>query len=451
VIKQFVDAFKTREYGFNFFPVLGLIIASLLSEGVRVIFFALKSLAQPGRMTIYHPNPINVFYPLFFGLCLVWLAQVINDDSLFPVFFGLAYVVIGLLNRLIGYGFYGYGNSFYENIRLSAHLFNVRSLTGSFFYALVVALGLVILYIIFKRLDYAILLAFPAGEVLSSLFYMAANVVTGGKLYFEADWFFLSLIEGVLSGLFFYLGYVYYMRARGWRVRGAEFRPTGEETTPQTKLLSKKFYAGFLSASILLDLIFLFLILSFYNFRRMQFRPEGATLQGHWLEGFIIPILVLAVLNLLFSAVIYVLFILRMWTALQDGRAGTSPAMAAGFLFIPVFNLYWLFKVFYGFAQDHNALVDRHRLNVPKRPAGLYLVLSILSVANVLTLPLYGLTDNWAPESVGFAVLILISILQAAVALAVVYLTCQAVNRIPAAIYSRGPAAGASGPFPAGA
>ena len=441
MVKQFVDHFKIKEFGFNFFPVLGLIIAWVLTDCVRLAYFTLRNLVLKGHTITYHPNPVNVLYPLLFGLCLLWLVHAVKEDFYFPVIFGLAYMAVGLLIRLIGYHSYAYGESFYESVRLTAYLFNVRTLLGGFLYALAVGLGLVILYSLFKRLDYAILVAFPAGEFISYFFNVVVEIIAGGKFTFEADWFFLGLAEGVLYGLFFYVGYILYMRARGWRVIGTKFEHTGEETAPRTNLLSRKVFFGLISALTLLELAIVFAFLSFNNFRQMQIRLNNPVFQRHGLETLVIPLLALALLILAILAVVYVLFILRKWTALQDGQTGTSPAMAAGFLFIPVFNLYWVFKVFYGFAQDHNALIDRHRLNVPKLPWALYITMSILVVANVLTLPLYGFTQDMPLDSLAFQVLVLVSILQVTVTLAMVYLTCQAVNRIPAEFYRRGPAA----------
>jgi hypothetical protein len=42
-----------------------------------------------------------------------------------------------------------------------------------------------------------------------------------------------------------------------------------------------------------------------------------------------------------------------------------TPGKAVGFLFIPLFNLYWMWQVFYGWAKDYNLYVGRHRISAP--------------------------------------------------------------------------------------
>jgi len=64
---------------------------------------------------------------------------------------------------------------------------------------------------------------------------------------------------------------------------------------------------------------------------------------------------VFLVCGLLIELVLYY----RMWAAIQDNEASCSPAKAIGFLFIPVFNIYWALYMFTGFAEDYNAFKQR--------------------------------------------------------------------------------------------
>lgn len=71
----------------------------------------------------------------------------------------------------------------------------------------------------------------------------------------------------------------------------------------------------------------------------------------------------------------------RMWTAIQGGRARTTPGKAVGYLFVPFYNFYWVFQAFPGWAQDYNLTVREHGLAVPRMPEGLattYCVLLII-------------------------------------------------------------------------
>lgn len=47
---------------------------------------------------------------------------------------------------------------------------------------------------------------------------------------------------------------------------------------------------------------------------------------------------------------------------------------------LPFFNLYWVFPVWYGFARDYNAYLQRHGLAVRPLPTTLYLAHAILMV-----------------------------------------------------------------------
>lgn len=82
-------------------------------------------------------------------------------------------------------------------------------------------------------------------------------------------------------------------------------------------------------------------------------------------------------------------FVHRMWSALPG--AGISPRRAIGLLFVPVFNLYWIARVFCGFARAANGILEpsgRGRL-----PLGLFAVfsetcaLALVGAAVTLALP----------------------------------------------------------------
>ena len=71
--------------------------------------------------------------------------------------------------------------------------------------------------------------------------------------------------------------------------------------------------------------------------------------------------------------------IYKMWAAIQDGHARTTPGKAVGFMFIPLFNIYWFVQVFYGWAKDYNSFLDRHQLNAPKVSENVFLTYVISS------------------------------------------------------------------------
>lgn len=85
--------------------------------------------------------------------------------------------------------------------------------------------------------------------------------------------------------------------------------------------------------------------------------------------GFLIP----AMLSAFFSVVVLFMFIYRMWESIQDGHARMTPGKAVGFMLIPFFNLYWMFPVYQGFAQDYNQYIARRQLNLPRLDEQLFL------------------------------------------------------------------------------
>ncbi len=78
----------------------------------------------------------------------------------------------------------------------------------------------------------------------------------------------------------------------------------------------------------------------------------------------------------------YVL-IYKMWGAIQDGQARTTPDKAIGFMFIPFFNYFWIFQIWPGYATDFNNFVDRHRVQTPKLSQGLILATMFIPLVNV--------------------------------------------------------------------
>jgi len=82
----------------------------------------------------------------------------------------------------------------------------------------------------------------------------------------------------------------------------------------------------------------------------------------------------------------------RAWRSIQDGYARTTPGKAVGLMFVPLFNYYWVFQSFWGFAKDYNAHLDRCRSSLPRITTWPYLVFAISFVGlSALAAPLVGL------------------------------------------------------------
>ena len=70
---------------------------------------------------------------------------------------------------------------------------------------------------------------------------------------------------------------------------------------------------------------------------------------------FIIVAIVLSVLTFVFGCLI----LHKLWSLIPTHKARTTPGQAVGFLFIPLFDLYWVFIAIYGLAKALNAETGR--------------------------------------------------------------------------------------------
>ncbi|MCU0795241.1 MAG: GYF domain-containing protein [Akkermansiaceae bacterium] len=82
------------------------------------------------------------------------------------------------------------------------------------------------------------------------------------------------------------------------------------------------------------------------------------------------------------SSILGMMYLHRAWTCIQPGKmARCTPGKAVGFLFIPFFNLYWIFVAWKGLAEDWNRTVSSHDdlKAAPRFSEGLFLALCILT------------------------------------------------------------------------
>lgn len=128
------------------------------------------------------------------------------------------------------------------------------------------------------------------------------------------------------------------------------------------------------------------------------------------------PLAFLALLFYVPGIIVLCFFIYRMWAAIQDGETRTTPGLAVGLIFVPLFNFYWVFRVYPGFAAEYNAYAARNGLSVPALPRAPYAVLAVCSVLGII--PYLGILS-------GLVGLILLGV--------VISVTCDAVNRLATA------------------
>lgn len=164
--------------------------------------------------------------------------------------------------------------------------------------------------------------------------------------------------------------------------------------------LSKSFYLGSIAGGLV---VYVLLIIVSVASSASRNREAG------------ILFLVLAALAGLYAVIVWLVLIYNMWAAIQDGQARTTPGKAVGFLFIPFYNLYWIFQAIHGFAKDYNSYIQRHSVTVPPLSEGLFLAIPILALVSII--PFLGILASLAN-------LVLIIIVAAQV--------CDAVNALPA-------------------
>ncbi|MFA7485305.1 MAG: zinc-ribbon domain-containing protein [Phycisphaerae bacterium] len=80
------------------------------------------------------------------------------------------------------------------------------------------------------------------------------------------------------------------------------------------------------------------------------------------------------------SIVIEMMLFYKMWSVIQDGSASITPGKAVGFLFIPVFNLYWALLMLTGFPEDYNAFIKQRSGRNKELPPILFMIYSFLFV-----------------------------------------------------------------------
>ncbi len=71
--------------------------------------------------------------------------------------------------------------------------------------------------------------------------------------------------------------------------------------------------------------------------------------------------------------IVQMIFIYKMWNAINDGQTKPTPGAALGFLFIPFFSLYWIFVVWGAWPTRYNAYIQRQRIQAQPVGQGLFI------------------------------------------------------------------------------
>jgi hypothetical protein len=153
---------------------------------------------------------------------------------------------------------------------------------------------------------------------------------------------------------------------------------------PQIAAASFGLWAGTIAGGLLLTIIALALM------PQAALKAETNPAMIMILTG----ILGVGILCVIIAQILQLMTLHRNWKCLSLAGATVTPGAAVGFLFIPFFNLYWIFRAYYGLPQEWNRITAAHEETrlAPRMPEGLFLAFCITSlvfppVALILAFP----------------------------------------------------------------
>ena len=163
-------------------------------------------------------------------------------------------------------------------------------------------------------------------------------------------------------------------------VQVATVQPTATAAYPPTGVKAASFgmWAWFLVGG------FLLIIVGLVAMSLASSSPQAK-------ESGVNPVLAIALLGLMgvgylltvISVIVFYIYLHRAWQCLQPGGlARSTPGKAIGFLFIPFFNLYWLFQAIHGLSVDWNRTIASYPdlRAIHRMPEGLFLSFCIIAL-----------------------------------------------------------------------
>lgn len=143
--------------------------------------------------------------------------------------------------------------------------------------------------------------------------------------------------------------------------------------------------ASFLKLMIISGIAIVLLIgaLGLVFFTAMPAGPGGSSTGGGAMIALTVILVIAALVMLVWSVVLSMIYVYRAWLMLQAFGASTTPGVAVGFQFIPLFNLYWAFRAYWNWSRDYNSAIrsDPRLQNAPRATEGVFLTYCICNVA----------------------------------------------------------------------
>lgn len=297
---QFVDLFDKDRYGVNYWAVIALFVG-LMMEWVG---FGLRIAYQVGVLDWGIENPVGVVlgdfpgrvaYSLGFAMVLVVLCHVLKKDIMLPVAAGVAMIVVGSVMRTAGLAPEGES----EGILL----------LGDFAYGLFVSGALVLSHRLMQNKLQALFLGFVTGKVLlGALGGAQAYLLHSAPIGVVAQFAFAPMPAAFLAGVFFYAGISYHFDKIG--IGFTEYGLLSAAPSDGA--------AGFTESAV---------------------RPLGKTR-----KPLATTLLLAATANLYAFAWIHKVY--SEVRTRSPGATSVTPSRALGFLFIPLFNFFWVVWLF---------------------------------------------------------------------------------------------------------
>lgn len=98
---------------------------------------------------------------------------------------------------------------------------------------------------------------------------------------------------------------------------------------------------------------------------------------------------VVLLIVILCTTVSFCVLLYRLWTVVQDGKARTTPGAAVGYLFVPVYNVYWVFVATMGLAEELNRCAQHRQLGI--KPANRTLMIAFCLLTLLGAIPFVGI------------------------------------------------------------
>ncbi|MFH1746249.1 MAG: zinc ribbon domain-containing protein [Planctomycetota bacterium] len=107
---------------------------------------------------------------------------------------------------------------------------------------------------------------------------------------------------------------------------------------------------------------------------------SGPRISGDEEVAIAIVAVVLTLVSLLY-AILYLVWLYQTWSAVPPRHRSTTPGAAVGFLFIPFFNIYWMFRAVVGLSYSlERALVGRPQAGPPGAGSGVAIAACVMAL-----------------------------------------------------------------------